>query len=182
MFSFQYPPDLYLSSSTLLMEATVQSPLRLLVPRSRSSSANTSSSSSSDSCHRSPNKLHPPPCPVSVPPHDKKYSSSRYKHSKASRKLFESKPDKHTSGPAVKESLKCTHTSLNSTQHRLDSILSKYHAPEGNDRHSQPATRLRARDEEDEQRESRGRRSGREGRDHAKKITFKNPVSRAKRM
>jgi len=186
-FSFQYPPELYLSSSTLLMEATVQSPLRLLVPRSQSSSANTSSSSSSsslDSCHHSPAKLRPPPGTASVPPLNKRYSSSRGRHSRASRRLFESKPDNELSAPAAKESSKCTHMSLNSTQHRLDSILSKYHVPGDKDKHSRPAARLRTTsDQEEVLRKSRGRKSDQKGLERPpKKITFKSPVSRARRM
>ena len=103
------------------MEATIQSPVRLLVPETSSSEETSSTTSGTRPSNVDQQPHAAPPRSRST----KSYSSSRPKRSGASRKLFEANPVEGLPGRPANAS-SAPHVSLDSTQGKLDSILSKY--------------------------------------------------------
>ncbi len=120
------------------MEATIQSPLRLLLPQSNSSNNNSSTTTSLGSNSRSVNE-DLPPRPTSPTPHSKRYSASRHKQSKASRKLFETDHKEHAVA-THQDPQKVSKPARGSSRDRLGSLLSKYERSQVGDG---PTTRVK---------------------------------------
>lgn len=110
----QCPPELSYSSSTLLLEATVQSPLHIMFPESTSSDESTS-----DAHHL-----------LTRPSLSRQSRSRSPGKSRTSRQLFPQDRRGHSRSPARAPDSSTLNQSL-SAQERLHSLLSSYAEPEG---------------------------------------------------
>ena len=116
----QNPPELSFSSSTILLEATVQSPVRLLIPRSSSTdAASIYSDTYGDGMGRGGSR-------TSSRVEEEGYCLPHPIKSDISRKLFSSSSKRSGDFSGVPTNLSSLNSSLLSTQERLNSLLGKY--------------------------------------------------------